>query len=83
MNTLEILRDLLVKDRSLTREQLIPEAELTTLGIDSLALIELMFQVEDQFGIVLPDDKVPVLKTLGDVVTYVDQLLMAVPAKQD
>ena len=83
MSTLQILQELLIKDHSLTQEQVAPDAELASLGVDSLGLIELMFQVEDQFGIVLPDDKVPVLKTLGDVVTYVDQLLMAVPAKQD
>jgi acyl carrier protein len=74
MNTLEMLQDLLIKDHSLTRAQLVPEAVLSTLGVDSLALIELMFQVEDRFGISLPDDKVPVLVTVGDVVTYIDGL---------
>ena len=83
MNTLEMLQDLLIKDHSLTREQLTPEAELSTLGIDSLALIELMFQVEDRFGISLPDDKVPDLVTVGDVATFIDGLLKAAPAKQD
>jgi acyl carrier protein len=83
MNTLEILQDLLIKDHSLTRAQLTPEAQLSTLGIDSLALIELMFQVEDRFRISLPDDKMPVLLTVGDVVTYIDGLLSAVPTRQD
>jgi acyl carrier protein len=83
MTTLEILQDLLVKDHSLTREQLTPEAELSTLGIDSLALIELMFQVEDHFGISLPADKMPALATVGDVVTFIDGLLIAAPAKLD
>ena len=83
MNTLEMLQDLLIKDHSLTREQLTPEAELSTLGVDSLALIELMFQVEDRFGISLPDDKVPDMVTVGDVVTFIDGLLMSAPAKQD
>ena len=83
MNTLEMLQDLLIKDHALTREQLTPEVELSTLGIDSLALIELMFQVEDRFGISLPDDKVPDMVTVGDVATFIDGLLMAAPAKQD
>jgi len=83
MNTLEMLQDLLIKDHALTREQLTPEAELSTLGIDSLALIELMFQVEDRFGISLPDDKVPDMVTVGDVATFIDGLLMAARAKQD
>jgi acyl carrier protein len=79
MSTLEILQDLLIKDHALTREQLAPEAQLSTLGVDSLGLIELMFQVEERFHISLPDDKVPVLVTVGDVVRYIDQLLIELP----
>ena len=75
MNTLEVLQDLLIKDHALTREQLAPEVELSSLGVDSLGLIELMFQVEDRFGISLPDDKFPALLTVGDVVDFIDQLL--------
>jgi acyl carrier protein len=82
MSTLEILQDLLIKEHALTREQLAPEAQLSTLGVDSLGLIELMFQVEDRFHISLPDDKVPVLVTVGDVVRYVDQLLLERPRLQ-
>jgi acyl carrier protein len=76
MNTLEILQDLLIRNYSLTRSQLDPEVQLTSLGVDSLGLIELMFHVEDQFGISLPDDKVPVLVTINDVVVYIDELLL-------
>ncbi len=81
MNTLELLQDLLIRDHALTREQLTPEAQLSALGVDSLGLIELMFQVEDRFGISLPDDKVPELLTVGDVVRFIDQLLIA-PSRQ-
>jgi acyl carrier protein len=83
MSTLETLQDLLIKDHALTREQLAPDAELATLGVDSLGLIELMFQVEDRFGISLPDDKVPALVTVGDVAAYIDGLLSSVQAKTD
>jgi acyl carrier protein len=79
MSTLEILQDLLIKDHALTRAQLTPEAQLASLGVDSLGMIELLFQVEDRFGISLPDDKVPVLATVGDVVTFIDQLLVELP----
>jgi len=83
MSTLQILQELLIKDHSLTQEQVAPDAELASLGVDSLGLIELMFQVEDRFGISLPDDKVPVLVTVGDVVAYIDLLLNPAPAKKD
>ncbi len=68
-----------MKDYTLARAQLAPEAELATLGVDSLGLIELMFRIEDRFAISLPDDKPPVMVTIGDVVAYIEQLKSAVP----
>lgn len=76
MSTLEILQDLLIKEYTLTREQLAPDAQLTALGVDSLGLIELMFQVEDRFGITLPEDKPPIMVTIGDLAVYVDNFLV-------
>ena len=79
MNTLEILQDLLIKEYKLTREQLTPDAQLASLGVDSLGLIELMFLIEDRFAITLTDDKSLILVTIGDLVAYVDHLVV-VPA---
>jgi acyl carrier protein len=75
MNTLELIQDILIKEYSLTRAQLPPDAQLAAVGVDSLGLIELMFQVEDRLGITLPDDKTPTLATVGDLVSYMDQLM--------
>lgn len=74
MSTLESLQELLMKDYALTREQLVPEADLGSLGIDSLGLVELIFAAEDRFGIQIPNEDVA-LRTLGDVAAYVDRLL--------
>lgn len=75
MSTLDSLQDILIKDYSLTREQLAPDAQLAALGVDSLGLIELMFKIEDCFGISIPDDKPPALITVNDLVIYVDHLV--------
>jgi acyl carrier protein len=75
MSTLELLQDILIREYSLARAQLAPEAKLADLGVDSLGLIELMFQIEDQFHISLPEDKPPALVTIGDVETYIDNLV--------
>jgi acyl carrier protein len=74
MNTLESIQDILIKEYSLTRAQLAPDAQLAALGVDSLGLIELMFLVEERLGVTLPDDKAPTLNTVGDLVTYIDHL---------
>ncbi len=76
MDTLQRLQDLLVNNYGLPRARLVPDAELESLGVDSLALIEIVFEVEDEFGIRIDGDAVR-FKTLGDVVRHVDQLLLA------
>ena len=70
--TIDRLRVLLVKDYRLDPATLLPDAPLEALGIDSLGLVELLWNVEDEFRIKLPQEPVP-LATLGDVVLYIDQ----------
>lgn len=81
MSTLETLQDLLMHDHQLTPEQVAAEARLPDLGIDSLALVELMFQVEDRFGIEVPLEDPDALQTLGDVARYVDTLIARGPSR--
>lgn len=73
-STLERLRAILVRDYKLAPEALTPDAPLEGLGIDSLGVAELLFNVEDEFGVTLPSDPVE-LPTLGDVVRHIDQLV--------
>jgi acyl carrier protein len=79
MSTLEALQEILIEEFSLTRVQLTPDAELTGLGIDSLEVIDLMFKIEDRFGLQIKDDVPTTLVTLNDVVLYVDGLLLRQP----
>ncbi|RZS38827.1 acyl carrier protein [Herbihabitans rhizosphaerae] len=41
------------------------------LDIDSLSMVEIAVQAEDQFGVKIPDDELANLKTVGDAVNYV------------
>lgn len=53
---------------------MVPEALLADLGVDSLMMLELIFECEDQLGIKLPEDvKTP--QTVGDLVALMDGLL--------
>ena len=47
-------------------EKIVPEATLTELGIDSLMLVELLFEFEDQAGITVSTD-LPMPKTIGEL----------------
>lgn len=74
--TLERLRAILVKDYKLAPESLTLDAPLDGLGIDSLGVAELLFNVEDEFKVTLPPEPVQ-LPTVGDVVRYIDALIAA------
>ncbi len=42
------------------------------LGADSLDVVEMLMSVEDEFGIEIPDDAIEDLKTIGNVVQYIE-----------
>ena len=44
------------------------------LGADSLDFVELIMAFEDEFNITLPDEDAANLKTIGDVVSYIEKL---------
>ena len=44
------------------------------LGADSLDFVELVMAFEDEFNITLPDEDVGKLKTIGDIVEYINKL---------
>ncbi|BCO28035.1 acyl carrier protein [Rhodoferax lithotrophicus] len=74
--TFERLRTILIKDYMFTPDLLVLDAPLEELGIDSLGTAELLFNIEDEFGVTLPPDAVQ-LTTLGDVVGFIDGLIVA------
>jgi acyl carrier protein len=45
------------------------------LGLDSMAVIELVYRIEDAFDIQIPDDDLPKLTTVEQVVNYIQARL--------
>jgi acyl carrier protein len=41
------------------------------LGADSLDIVELVMAMEEEFGIEIPDEDAEKIKTVGDVIKYV------------
>jgi acyl carrier protein len=80
--TFERLQAVLVKDYNCPIDKLAPETALKDLNIDSLGMIELFYKLEDEYKISVETEPEG-LKTLADVVRYVDELvaLQAAPEK--
>jgi acyl carrier protein len=45
------------------------------LGLDSLGLMEILAEIEDSFGIRVPDTALPELRTVGDVIATLERHL--------
>ncbi len=74
MSSIQIIQRMMVEQFNLKLENLTPEATLESLGLDSLSVIEFMFNLEDELKIKLPDERVEI-KTLQDVTNLVDKIL--------
>jgi len=57
------------------RDILDPATTLTEFGLDSLTLVELIFAIEEHFGIEIPDHAD--IKNLKDLATLIDELRSA------
>ncbi|HQR56514.1 MAG TPA: acyl carrier protein [Burkholderiaceae bacterium] len=73
MQTLELLRDYLQKKASIDPARVTPEARLEDIGVDSLILIDLMFELEESLDVRVPDmDSRPT--TVAELIDLFDAL---------
>ena len=72
---LEKIQAMLAEALNLPLEKVTPEAKIVDdLGADSLDVVELLSQLEDEYGITIPDDEVENLITVADVAAEVEKL---------
>lgn len=70
---LTLLSEFLHKRENIDPARVTPEASLEELKVDSLLLLELLFEFEDKLGVTMPQDITPP-KTVGDLLAIVDRL---------
>lgn len=74
MDTFERIRELLAEQLDIEAETITPESSiLDDFGADSLDVVDMVMSLEDEFGVEVPDEAVEGLKTVGDVVRYVEE----------
>ncbi len=66
------IKALIAEHFGIEPDKLTPETEIASFGIDSLAMIEFMFQMEEKFNIRMADSRAP-LVTVGDVVAEIER----------
>jgi acyl carrier protein len=80
--TLERLQKLFITRFDYKLEELTASTTLENLGLDSLDVIDFLFDIEDEFNIKVPDREFEV-KTIQDMVDALDRFISEQDSKQD
>jgi acyl carrier protein len=74
------LIDIVRKEKEVPEDVLRPETSLAEAGIDSLDALTILFGIEEEFHISIPDDRARSMQTFGDIIDAVEAQLAAPPS---
>ena len=67
------LKELVVDQLGVEEDEVTMEASMQDdLGADSLDLVDLVMSVEEEFGVKVADEDLENIKTVGDIVIYIE-----------
>ena len=73
---LEKIQAMLAEALNLPLEKVAADAKIVEdLGADSLDVVELLSRLEDEYGVVIPDEDVENLVTVADVAAQIEKLV--------
>ncbi|MGN0622916.1 MAG: acyl carrier protein [Oscillospiraceae bacterium] len=69
----EKVRDIVAEQLDVDAEEITMESSIVDdLGADSLDVVDLVMSIEEEFDVEIPDEDVENIKTVGDIVKYVE-----------
>ena len=67
------IKDIIVEQLDDEEDAVTMEASITDdLGADSLDVVDLVMSIEESFDVEIPDEEVENIKTVGDIVKYIE-----------
>ena len=67
------IKDIIVEQLDVEEDAVTMEASITDdLGADSLDVGDLVMSIEESFDVEIPDEEVENIKTVGDIVKYIE-----------
>ncbi|MGL4623758.1 MAG: acyl carrier protein [Culicoidibacterales bacterium] len=73
MTTFEQVAEILVDQLGVELEQVTPEARIQEdLEADSLAVMEVVMEAEEQFGVEIPEEELMNIKTVQNIVDFIE-----------
>jgi len=71
----ERIKEMIVEELNVPVEKITMEARLAEdLGADSIDAVELIMNIEDEFEIQVSDEQAQSIKTVGDLVRYIQSV---------
>ncbi len=69
----ERIKELLADQLDTSTDVMTMDSNIATdLGADSLDVVELLIAIEDEFEVEIPDEEIENIKTIGDLVKYIE-----------
>jgi acyl carrier protein len=73
---LEKVKMILSSQFEVEQDTITPETNIQEdLGADSLDVVDMLMSLEDEFDVEIPDEKIETLRTVGEVVAYIEEHL--------
>ena len=67
------IREIIVEQLDVDEEKVTADASITEdLGADSLDVVDLVMNIEESFDLEIPDEEVENIKTVGDIVKFIE-----------
>ena len=71
--TFEKVKEIIASQLSAKVENIKDDTNIAEeLGADSLDLVEILMSLEDEFGVSIPDEAIPEIKTIKDIVKFIE-----------
>lgn len=66
--------EILAKQLRMDASKITKETNMASdLGADSLDLVEILMSLEEEFNISIPDEAIPGIVTVGDLIKYIEE----------
>ncbi len=75
MSVEERVIEVVSEQLSIPKEKITRETTFNDLGADSLDVVEMVMQLEEEFDITIPDDRAEEIQTVGQAIDYIERHL--------
>jgi acyl carrier protein len=71
--TFDKIKEILADQLDVDAESLTMDTDMARdLSADSLDVVEVLMAIEDEFGVEIPDEEIDNIKTIGNLVEYIE-----------